>query len=35
MSGENWWWCYPDELFVEIDDAPSSPSHPWNQEDRP
>jgi Zn-finger in ubiquitin-hydrolases and other protein len=26
--GENWWWCYPDELFFEIDDAPPSPSHP-------
>ena len=26
--GEDWWWCYPDELFFEIDDAPPSPSHP-------
>lgn len=26
--GENWWWCYPDELAFEIDDAPPSPSHP-------
>jgi hypothetical protein len=24
---ENWWWCYPDQLFFEIDDAPPSPSH--------
>ena len=26
--GESWWWCYPDELFFELDDAPPSPSHP-------
>ena len=26
--GEDWWWCYPDELFFEIDGAPPSPSHP-------
>jgi hypothetical protein len=25
--GENWWWCYTDGLFFEIDDAPPSPSH--------
>jgi hypothetical protein len=26
--GEDWWWCYADELFFEIDGAPPSPSHP-------
>ncbi len=26
--GEDWWWCYPDDLFFEIDGAPPSPSHP-------
>ena len=26
--GEDWWWCYPDELFFEVDDAPPAPSHP-------
>jgi uncharacterized UBP type Zn finger protein len=26
--GEDWWWCYPDELFFEIDGAPPAPSHP-------
>jgi hypothetical protein len=26
--GEDWWWCYPDELYFEIDDAPPAPSHP-------
>jgi hypothetical protein len=25
--GEDWWWCYADELFFEIEDAPPSPSH--------
>jgi hypothetical protein len=25
--GEDWWWCYADELFFEIDGAPPSPSH--------
>jgi Zn-finger in ubiquitin-hydrolases and other protein len=25
--GENWWWCYADELFFEVDGAPPSPSH--------
>ncbi|HEX8767949.1 MAG TPA: UBP-type zinc finger domain-containing protein [Jatrophihabitans sp.] len=25
--GENWWWCYPDGLFMEIDGAEPSPSH--------
>ena len=26
--GEDWWWCYPDELFFELEGAPPSPSHP-------
>lgn len=26
--GEDWWWCYADELFFEVDDAPPAPSHP-------
>jgi hypothetical protein len=26
--GEDWWWCYADELFFEVDGAPPSPSHP-------
>ena len=26
--GEDWWWCYPDELFFELDGAPPAPSHP-------
>jgi hypothetical protein len=26
--GENWWWCYADALFFEVDGAPPSPSHP-------
>ena len=26
--GENWWWCYPDELAFEVEGAPPSPSHP-------
>ena len=26
--GENWWWCYVDELAFEVPDAPPSPSHP-------
>jgi len=25
--GEDWWWCYPDGLFMEIDGAGPSPSH--------
>jgi len=25
--GEDWWWCYTDELFFETD-GPPSPSHP-------
>ena len=26
--GEDWWWCYVDEVGFEIDDAPPAPSHP-------
>ena len=26
--GEDWWWCYADELAFEIDGAPPAPSHP-------
>lgn len=26
--GENWWWCYPDELMFEVHGAPDAPSHP-------
>ena len=25
---EDWWWCYADELFFEVDGAPPAPSHP-------
>ncbi|HEX4776456.1 MAG TPA: UBP-type zinc finger domain-containing protein [Acidimicrobiia bacterium] len=25
--GEDWWWCYADELFFEVQGAPPSPSH--------
>jgi hypothetical protein len=25
--GENWWWCYPDELYFEVHGAPAAPSH--------
>lgn len=25
--GEEWFWCYPDELFFELDGAPPAPSH--------
>jgi hypothetical protein len=25
--GEDWWWCYPDELFFEVPGAPPAPSH--------
>ncbi len=25
--GEDWWWCYPDELAFEIDGAPIASSH--------
>ena len=26
--GEDWWWCYPDELLFDVEDAPPAPSHP-------
>jgi uncharacterized UBP type Zn finger protein len=26
--GEDWYWCYPDELSFDIDGAPPAPSHP-------
>ena len=25
--GEDWFYCYPDELFFELPDAPPAPSH--------
>jgi hypothetical protein len=25
--GEDWWWCYLDELSFDVPDAPPSPSH--------
>ena len=26
--GENWWWCYADELAFDVKGAPPAPSHP-------
>jgi hypothetical protein len=26
--GEEWCWCYADETFFELDDAPPAPSRP-------
>jgi hypothetical protein len=26
--GEDWYYCYPDELLFELEDAPPAPSHP-------
>jgi hypothetical protein len=26
--GEEWWWCYVDQLAFEIPDSPPAPSHP-------
>lgn len=26
--GEDWWWCYVDQLMFEVEDAPPAPSHP-------
>jgi uncharacterized UBP type Zn finger protein len=26
--GEDWWWCYIDDVMFMVDDAPPSPSHP-------
>jgi uncharacterized UBP type Zn finger protein len=25
--GEEWFWCYPDELFFELEGAPAAPHH--------
>lgn len=25
--GEGWYWCYPDELFFELEDAAPAPYH--------
>jgi hypothetical protein len=26
--GEDWWWCYPDDLAFEIEGSPRAPFHP-------
>lgn len=26
--GEDWWWCYLDEMVFDVPDAGPSPSHP-------
>jgi Zn-finger in ubiquitin-hydrolases and other protein len=26
--GENWWWCYIDELSFDVPGSPPAPSHP-------
>jgi len=26
--GEEWFWCYIDEVAFELEDAPPAPSHP-------
>jgi len=26
--GEDWWFCYTDDLAFEVDGAPPAPSHP-------
>jgi uncharacterized UBP type Zn finger protein len=26
--GEDWWWCYPDQLFFEVEGTVPAPSHP-------
>ena len=26
--GEDWWWCYPDDLLFEVEGAEPAPSHP-------
>jgi hypothetical protein len=26
--GEDWYWCYPDNLAFELEGAPPAPSHP-------
>jgi hypothetical protein len=25
--GENWWWCFEDEILFDVPGAPPSPSH--------
>lgn len=25
--GEDWWWCYADDLMFDVDGAPPAPSH--------
>jgi hypothetical protein len=25
--GEDWWWCYDDELLFDVEGAPPAPSH--------
>ncbi len=25
--GQDWWWCYPEELLFEVPGAPPAPSH--------
>jgi hypothetical protein len=25
--GEDWWWCFDDELFFDVEGAPRAPSH--------
>ncbi len=25
--GENWWWCYEDEVMFDVEGAPPAPSH--------
>ena len=25
--GEDWWWCYADDLLFDVQDAPPAPSH--------
>ena len=26
--GQDWWWCYADEVGFEVEGAPPAPSHP-------
>ena len=26
--GENWWWCYAEEVMFEVEGADPAPSHP-------
>ena len=26
--GEDWWWCFVDQLWFDVDGAPPAPSHP-------